>query len=112
MYLQDILLTQFKNYPQATLTFSHQVNCFVGSNGVGKTNLLDAVYYLSFTKSFFNAVDMQNILHGKELFALEGNFIKKTLEEKVRIVVQRAEKKLVKVNNNDYKKFSDHIGSY
>ncbi len=112
MHLQNLFLTQFKNYSQAELSFSHQVNCFVGSNGVGKTNLLDAVYYLSFTKSFFNAIDLQNILHGNDFFTLEGNFIKNEFEEKVRIVIQRSEKKSVKVNNNEHKKLSDHIGSY
>ncbi len=112
MYLKFLQLTQFKNYNQVRLDLSPEVNCFVGSNGAGKTNLLDAIYYLSFTKSFFNTIDQQNILHGHEFFSIEGDFIKGEIDEKVRIAVQRGEKKSVKVNNNEYRKFSDHIGSY
>jgi DNA replication and repair protein RecF len=112
MYLQNLIISQFKNYTQAELDFSPQVNCFVGSNGAGKTNLLDAIYYLSFTKSFFNSIDQQTILHEKDFFSVEGHFIKDTLEEKVRITVQRGAKKSVKVNNNEHKKFSEHIGAY
>ncbi|MEI6594565.1 MAG: DNA replication/repair protein RecF [Bacteroidota bacterium] len=112
MYLKNLLLTQFKNYSQARLDLSPEVNCFVGNNGAGKTNLLDAIYYLSFTKSFFNTIDQQNILHTQNFFSLEGEFIKGEIDEKVRIAVQRGEKKSVKVNNNEHRKFSDHIGSY
>ena len=112
MYLNYLQLAQFKNYTQAKIDCSPQVNCFVGSNGVGKTNLLDAIYYLSFTKSFFNTIDQQNIVHGHDFFSIEGNFTKGEIDEKVRIVVQRGEKKSVKLNNNEYRKFSDHIGSY
>ena len=112
MFLKSLQLTQFKNYTQAELKLSEEVNCFVGSNGAGKTNLLDAIYYLSFTKSFFNTIDQQNILHAFDFFSIEGDFRKGSFDEKVRIVVQSGEKKSVKINNNEHRKFSDHIGSY
>lgn len=112
MHLQHLLLTQFKNYGRAELRLSPQVNCFVGNNGAGKTNLLDALYYLSFTKSYFNAIDQQQIRHGDDFFSIEGLVQKGNLEELVRITVQKGEKKSVRVNHNEHKKFSDHIGSY
>ncbi|MEI6506848.1 MAG: DNA replication/repair protein RecF [Bacteroidota bacterium] len=112
MHLQSLQFTQFKNYDSAKVILSGGVNCFSGNNGAGKTNILDAIYYLSFTKSFFNSVDQQNILHGKDFFTIEGNFLNGELQEKVRIAFERGEKKSVKVNNNELRKFSDHIGSY
>lgn len=111
--LHSIHLEQFKNYAQAKVSFCPQVNCFVGNNGAGKTNLLDAIYYLSFTKSFFNANDQQQIRQGEsDFFFIEGAFERNNLEESVRIAVQRGEKKSVKVNNNEHKKIADHIGLY
>lgn len=74
MYLNHIKLLDFKNYSEAELTFDHNVNCFVGNNGVGKTNLLDAIYYLSFCKSYFNPIDSQNIRRGAQLFAIHGTY--------------------------------------
>ncbi|MFI5220768.1 MAG: DNA replication/repair protein RecF [Bacteroidia bacterium] len=112
MHLQNLQLSNFKNYTEAKISLCPEVNCFVGNNGAGKTNILDAVYYLSFTKSYFNAIDQQNIFHHKEFFSIEGNFVKGTIEENVRVLVQNGARKSVKVNNNEHKKFSDHIGLY
>lgn len=112
LWLKQLSLDGFKNYEHAKAEFCEEVNCFVGSNGAGKTNMLDAMYYLSFTKSFFNAQDQQNIRQGDELLAVEGLFIRNGSEEQVRLVVQKASKKILRVNNNDQKKFSAHIGSY
>lgn len=112
MYLSSLQLVNFKNYSKTGISFSKEINCFVGKNGSGKTNLLDAIYYLSFTKSSFNAIDQQNILHERNFFSIEGNFVKENLTEKVRITFKRGEKKSVKLNNNDHKRFSDHIGLF
>lgn len=112
MYLSSLRLSQFKNYKEANINLSPEINCFVGKNGAGKTNLLDAIYYLSFTKSFFNAIDQQQIKHEEEFFGIEGNFVNGKLEENVRVTVKRGEKKSVKRNNNEHKKFSEHIGLY
>jgi DNA replication and repair protein RecF len=111
--LHSIHLGEFKNYERAKVSFCPQVNCFVGNNGAGKTNMLDAVYYLSFTKSFFNAGDQQQVRQGSgDFFFIEGKFERNTLEESVRITVQKGEKKSVKVNHNEHKKIADHIGLY
>lgn len=104
-------LTQFKNYASASIKPSKQVNCFVGKNGAGKTNVLDAVYYLSFTKSYFNASDAQNVKHGEGFFSIKASYQKNTVDESALLVVQKG-KKTLKINNNDVKKFSDHIGQY
>ena len=74
MILKKISVLNYKNIAQAELEFSPKMNCFIGHNGVGKTNLLDAVYFLSFCKSATNAVDSQDIRHGEEFFMLQGEY--------------------------------------
>ena len=74
MHLSALKLSNFKSYADLDVDFCSNVNCLVGNNGVGKTNLLDAVYYLSFCKSYFNAVDTQNIRQGEEFFAIHGTY--------------------------------------
>jgi DNA replication and repair protein RecF len=76
MYLKKLSLTNFKNYSQADYQFSDKINCFVGNNGVGKTNLMDAIHYLSFCKSYFNPIDSQNIRHHQDYFAINGTCIR------------------------------------
>ena len=76
MFLKKLLLTNFKNCEQAELKFSEKINCFIGNNGAGKTNILDGIYYLSFCKSYFNSMDSQNILHDAPFFALHGHYSK------------------------------------
>lgn len=110
MYLAQLKLLQFKNYSQANFNFSEQVNCIFGSNGAGKTNILDAIYYLSLTKSYFNQQDHQNIKHDDDFFMVEGTFIQNQIDETIRINVQNGKKKSVQINNNEYTKLSEHIG--
>ena len=112
LWLRQLLISNYRNYTQAQVTLSKQINCFVGKNGSGKTNLLDAIYYLSFTKSYFTPIDQQNIKFEEAWFSIEGNYDHNGLEEKVRMTFQKGEKKSVKVNNNEAKKFADHIGNY
>lgn len=112
MHLESIRLTNFKNYASANLDFSREINCFLGKNGSGKTNLLDAVYYLSFTKSANQAQDLQCIKHDESLFSIKGSF---NLEEKKRTVIcglQTGKKKLVKLDDKPYKKASEHVGKF
>lgn len=109
--IKNISLQQFKNYPNQKLEFCAQVNCFTGKNGSGKTNLLDAIYYLSFTKSFFNPTDAQNILHHEQYFSIQAKYERNHLNEDVVLSFQKG-KKTLKLNNNEVKKFSDHIGHY
>ena len=74
MFLRQLSLIQFKNYDEISLQFSEKINCFVGDNGVGKTNLLDSIYYLSMCKSYFNSVDSQLIKHEKDFFVIQGTY--------------------------------------
>lgn len=110
MYLQKLSLVNFKNIETQTFDFQQKINCFVGNNGVGKTNVLDAIYYLSFTKSYFNPVAGQNIRHGQEFFMIEGNYQLKDRQEKIVCSLKRGQKKVLKRNGKAYEKFSEHIG--
>ncbi len=108
--LNRLHLLNFKNYEEAELSFSDKINCLVGNNGVGKTNVLDAIYYLSVTKSYFNAVDAQNIRYTTDFFLVEGAFLKGEQKDKISIALQRGAKKLVKRNGKEYDRIADHIG--
>ena len=90
--------------------FDAKINCFVGNNGVGKTNALDAIYHLSFGKSYFNPVTSQNIHHGTDFFVVDGRYEKDKREEKVIVSAKRGQKKVIKRNGKLYERFADHIG--
>ncbi|MFD0794809.1 DNA replication/repair protein RecF [Mucilaginibacter litoreus] len=110
MYLQQLSFINFKNYTEAELSLSDGVNAFVGNNGAGKTNLLDAVHYLSLCKSYFNPVDSQQIKQGADFFMINGIFEKKGNKEVVACGVKRNQKKQFKRNKKDYQRLADHIG--
>jgi DNA replication and repair protein RecF len=110
MYLQKISLVNFKNISSQTFDFQEKINCFVGNNGVGKTNVLDAIYYLSFAKSYFNSVALQNIRHGEDFFMIEGSYILGKRDEKIVCSLKKGQKKVLKRNGKTYDKFSEHIG--
>lgn len=112
MYLKKLSLTNFKNYDQAELEFSPKINCFVGNNGVGKTNILDAIHYLSLTKSFFNNLDSANIRHNEDYFIIQGTFIRDADEDTIFCSFQKQKQKLLKRNGKEYQKLSDHVGRY
>ncbi|RLD88533.1 MAG: DNA replication and repair protein RecF [Bacteroidetes bacterium] len=111
MYLQKLNLINFKNYGEAKLDFSDKINCFVGNNGAGKTNILDAIYYLSFCKSYFNQVDAQNIRHEADFFAIHGTFSNKESTDNLYSCIQkRNKKKIFRENKKEYDRLADHIG--
>ena len=110
MYLQRISLVNFKNIQSQSFDFQQKINCFVGNNGVGKTNILDAIYYLSFAKSYFNSVALQNIKHGEGFFMVEGDYLLNDRNEKIVCSLKRGQKKVLKRNGKSYNKFSEHIG--
>jgi DNA replication and repair protein RecF len=110
MYLQRISIINYKNIREADLRFSSKINCFIGNNGVGKTNLLDAVYYLSFCKSHSNPVDSQVIKHDEEFFVLHGFYDGEQMAADVYCGLKRKQKKQFKRNKKEYEKLSDHIG--
>jgi DNA replication and repair protein RecF len=110
MYLQNISLVNFKNISSQFFDFQKKINCFVGENGVGKTNILDAIYYLSFSKSYFNSVAIQNIRHGESFFMIEGEYFLNDRNEKIVCSLKKGQKKVLKRNGKSYEKFSNHIG--
>ncbi|WP_271406480.1 DNA replication/repair protein RecF [Tenacibaculum soleae] len=110
MYLQKIALVNFKNIETQSFDFQKKINCFVGNNGIGKTNVLDAIYYLSFAKSYFNSVAGQNIRHGQDFFMIEGDYLLNDRNEKILCSLKRGQKKILKRNGKAYEKFSEHIG--
>lgn len=110
MFLKHLSLVNYKNFDTQKLEFEPTINCLVGANGIGKTNILDAIYHLSFGKSYFNPVATQNIRHGEEFFMIEGIFEKEGREEKVVCSYKRGLKKVIKRNGKAYEKFSEHIG--
>ena len=110
MYLQKLSLVNFKNLESQSFDFQQKINCFVGNNGVGKTNILDAIYYLSFAKSYFNSVAVQNIRHGEAFFMIEGDYILNDRNEKIVCSLKKGQKKVLKRNGKSYEKFSEHIG--
>jgi len=112
MYLKKLILTNFKNYELNELEFSPKINCFVGNNGVGKTNILDAIHYLSLTKSFFNNIDGISIRHGEDYFILQGTFSMNGEEDQIYCAYQKLKQKLLKRNGKEYQKLSDHVGKY
>lgn len=110
MYIQELSVVNFKNIEHADFQFSDSLNCFIGNNGAGKTNLVDAIYYLSFCKSFLNPVDGQNIRFDQDFFMLQGKYSRLDSEEMVYCGLKRNQKKIVKRNQKEYKKLSEHIG--
>ena len=112
MYLQKISLVNFKNIESQTFSFEKKINCFVGNNGVGKTNVLDAIYYLSFAKSYFNPVAVQNIKHQQDFFVVEGEYLVNNRLENIICSLKRGQKKVLKRNGKIYERFSDHIGQF
>src|SRR5690606_28067198 len=110
MVLSQLSIINFKNYEEANLSLSETINCFFGDNGSGKTNILDAVYYLSFCKSYFNAIDSQNINHEAPFFVVEGYYQLSDETNKVYCGVKRGQKKVFKYNKHEYSKLADHIG--
>ncbi|SHG19994.1 DNA replication/repair protein RecF [Flagellimonas flava] len=110
MFLKHLSLVNYKNFDSKILEFDPVINCLVGDNGVGKTNILDAIYHLAFGKSYFNPVATQNIKHGTDFFVVEGTFEKEERNEKIICSFKKGLKKVIKRNGKAYEKFSDHIG--
>lgn len=111
MILKRISILNYKNLEQVELTFSPKLNCFFGQNGMGKTNLLDAIYFLSFCKSSGNPIDSQNIRHDQEFFVIQGFYeAPDGTPEEIYCGMKRRQKKQFKRNKKEYTRLSDHIG--
>ncbi|GGH67723.1 DNA replication and repair protein RecF [Filimonas zeae] len=109
---RHIVLTQFRNYLYQSFSFTERIVGISGENGSGKTNLLDAVYYLCFTRSYFSRTDAQNVHHGQQGMRLEAQLLKNDEAGKLVCIVRENNKKEFYANDEEYKKFSDHIGLY
>lgn len=110
MYLKQLSITNYKNISSKTFSFNPKINCFIGNNGVGKSNILDVIYHLALGKSYFNPVASQNIKIGTDFFAIEGRYKKQDSDEKIICSLKKGQKKIVKRNGKEYQKLADHIG--
>ncbi|WP_306643486.1 DNA replication/repair protein RecF [Sanyastnella coralliicola] len=112
MRIRSLSLVNFKNYEEATLDFSPEVNCLVGDNGSGKTTVLDAIYYLSFCKSYFNPIDSQNVRYDQSFFLIQSQVEKAGEVDKLHCGVKSGQKKQFRRNDKEYQRLADHIGLY
>ncbi len=110
MFLKQLSLVNYKNIIQKSFDFDAKINCFVGKNGVGKTNILDAIYHLAYGKSYFNPLSSQNINHQADFFVIDAAIIKAGKEERIVCSFKKGQKKVIKRNNKVYEKLSEHIG--
>ena len=110
MYLDELHILNYKNIREAQLHFADKLNCFVGLNGQGKTNILDAIYLLSFTKSAYNAIDSMNITHGEDMGMVQGVYQEAGEPITITCGMKRGQKKQFRNGKKDYKRMVDHIG--
>ncbi|MFC6267411.1 DNA replication/repair protein RecF [Frigoriflavimonas asaccharolytica] len=110
MFILKLSLLNFKNHTERHFEFSPEINCFVGNNGVGKTNVLDALHYLSVGKSFLGNTDANNIASGEDFFSIEAGISTEEKDSIIKIILPRDAKKLIKKNDKSYDRISDHIG--
>jgi DNA replication and repair protein RecF len=112
LQLQRLRVMHFRNHREMDLELGAEVNCFIGNNGVGKTNLLDAIHYLSLCKSYFEPIDQHNILHGEEMFMVQGSFGTVDGVDQVALSVRRGQRKVVVRDRKEYDRLADHVGRY
>ncbi|UKN02879.1 DNA replication/repair protein RecF [Paracrocinitomix mangrovi] len=112
MHLKKLSAVNFKNHSEVNLEFSPEINVFIGNNGQGKTNLLDAIYFLSFCKSFLNPIDKQSIKIDEKFFLINGSFSKEDKSIDISVSVQQGQKKKVKKNKKEYERLAEHIGQF
>lgn len=110
MILQSLSLIHYKNFESIAFEFDDKINCIVGENGKGKTNILDSIYHMAYAKSYFNPVTRQNILHGKDFFVIDGKFKRFDKTENLIISAKKGQKKIVKRNSKAYDRLRDHVG--
>ena len=110
MILKKLTILNYRNIATAELDFSPKINCFVGHNGEGKTNVLDSIYFLSLTKSMASSIDSQNVRHGEEIMMVQGIYDLNGVEEEISIGMKLHQKKHVKRNKKEYKRLAEHNG--
>lgn len=112
LHLGRLHVLHFRNHREAELALCPEVNCFTGPNGTGKTNLLDAVHYLALGKSYFEPTDQNNILHGEDLFMVQGEMVTTEAEDTILCSVRRGQRKILSRNRKEYDRLADHVGRY
>lgn len=110
MIIKNLKIFNFKNHSEKSFDFSPEINCFVGNNGAGKTNILDALHYLSMAKSFLGNLDAQNILHDSDFFAIEAEIQGDEKNDIIKVQLPKEGKKIIKKNDKTYERIADHIG--
>lgn len=110
LFLENITIVNYKNIESKKFKLDQKINCFIGNNGVGKTNILDSIYHLSSGKSYFNSINSQSIKHNENYMFIEGDFKKDNEIENIICSLKRGKKKTLKRNGKVYKKFSEHVG--
>jgi DNA replication and repair protein RecF len=110
MIIKNLKIFNFKNHSEKSFDFSPEINCFVGNNGAGKTNFLDALHYLSMAKSFLGNLDAQNILHESDFFAIEAEIQGDEKNDIIKVQLPKEGKKIIKKNDKTYERIADHIG--
>jgi len=112
MTIDGLSLASFKNIESAQLAFSPKINCFLGRNGMGKSNLLDALYFLSYTKSFSGLTDVQLIRRGDGFAMLRGQYSRRGLDEELSAALRPGRRKSFRRGGKEYKRLSEHIGAF
>tara|TARA_B100000575_G_scaffold53641_1_gene40199 strand:- start:696 stop:1796 length:1101 start_codon:yes stop_codon:yes gene_type:complete len=110
MFLNSLKIDNYKNLKKVNLKFTKKINCFVGNNGIGKTNIIDSIYHLAFTKSYFNPSTSQNVMIGSDYFSINGDYEIKNRIENIHCYYKIGQKKIIKRNSKIYDRISDHIG--
>jgi len=110
MHIDQLSLINYKNFESQVFDFDPKINCLVGENGIGKTNVLDSIYHLAYGKGYFNPITKQNIRHGAEFFVVDGKFSKDNKQEHIIVSAKKGQRKVIKRNGKAYERFSDHIG--
>lgn len=110
MIINKLSLINFKSHSERAFEFSPQINCFVGNNGVGKTNVLDALHYLSVGKSFLGNSDINNVKSDEDFFVIESEIQNEEKEDIIKILQPKESKKIIKKNDKNYDRLADHIG--
>tara|TARA_B100000902_G_scaffold325080_1_gene319535 strand:+ start:266 stop:1366 length:1101 start_codon:yes stop_codon:yes gene_type:complete len=110
MFLNSLKIDNYKNLKNVKLKFTKKINCFIGNNGIGKTNIIDSIYHLAFTKSYFNPSTSQNVMTGSDYFSINGDYEIKDRRENIHCYYKIGQKKVIKRNSKVYNRISDHIG--
>ncbi len=110
MFVKNLKIINFKNHPEKSFDFSSEINCFVGNNGAGKTNILDALHYISMGKSFLGNSDFQNIKEDENFFSIESEIEGEEKNDIIKVLLQKETKKIIKKNEKTYERMADHIG--